>query len=301
MNSLTGYFMEPQNFSLNDGNGIRTIIFFAGCPLKCKWCSNPESYTNTNKIVYNENRCIKCGRCAKVCSYGVGINLNNPIERKLCKSCGLCVKVCLTNSRKNLIYHYNSEEILKIIEKQEIFYRLSGGGVTFSGGEATLQADMLRELVYKLYDKAIDLAIETSGNINFEEMIDILEKLNLIFIDIKHMDNNKHISYTGVGNEKILKNITRLNELKVPVVVRIPVIDGVNSHIENIRKTAEFVKANIDVPKVELLPFHSFGENKYEEIGLKNTSSQFKTPSQQYLRELSKIIENEGVEVVSYK
>lgn len=301
MNSVSGYFMEPQNFSVNDGNGIRTIIFFAGCPLKCQWCSNPESYTNYNKVAHYQKTCIKCERCAEVCPYGVGINLNDVLERKKCKSCGLCVEACPTNSRKNLIYNYNCEQILKIIEKQMIFYRYSGGGVTFSGGEATMKADMLRDLVNKLYDKAIDLAIETSGYFEFDDVKDILRKLNLIFIDIKHMDDNKHKFYTGIGNEKTLKNISRLNELKVPVVIRIPVIEGVNSDIENIRKTAKFVKANIDVPKLELLPYHSFGDNKYEALGLEKPSKQYKTPSPEHLKELCKIVESEGVEVVSYK
>jgi pyruvate formate lyase activating enzyme len=301
MDSISGYFMEPQNFSVNDGNGIRTIIFFAGCPLKCQWCSNPESYTNFNKVAHYEKICIKCGRCVQVCPNGVGINLNDLHEQKKCKSCGLCVEVCPTSSRKKLIHHYTSEQILKMIEKQKIFYRYSNGGITFSGGEATHQKDMLRDLVYKLYDKAVDLAIETSGCFNFDEVKDILEKLNLIFVDIKHMDGNKHRLYTGVDNEKILKNISRLSELKVPVVVRIPVIDGVNSDIENIRKTAQFVKANINVPKIELLPYHSFGDGKYEALGLEKPSMQFKTPSPEYLRELCKIVENEDVEVVSYK
>ena len=301
MNHVSGYFMEPQNFSVNDGNGIRTIIFFAGCPLRCQWCSNPENFTDINKVAHYEKICIKCGRCAQVCPYGVGINLNNPLGRQQCKSCGLCVKACPRNSRKNLIYKYNSEQILEIIEKQKIFYRYSGGGVTFSGGEATLQADMLRELVSKLYDKAIDLAIETSGYFNFDDMKDILEKIDLIFIDIKHMDDYKHRLHTGIGNEKILKNVARLNELKASVVVRIPVIGGVNADIENIRKTAQFVRANIAAPKLELLPYHSFGDSKYEALGLEKPSRRYKTPSSEYLRKLYKIVENEGVEVVSYK
>lgn len=301
MDSISGYFMEPQNFSVNDGEGIRTIIFFAGCHLRCQWCSNPESYTNCNKVAHYEKTCIKCGRCVKACPHGVGINLNNNFEQKKCKACRICVKECPTNSRKNLVYHYSSEQILKIIEKQKIFYRHSGGGVTFSGGEATLQADMLRELVYKLYDQAVDLTIETSGYFNFDEVEDILKKMNLIFVDIKHMDDNKHRLYTGVSNEKILKNICRLNKLKLPVVVRIPVIDGVNSDIENIRKTAKFVKDNINDPKLELLPYHSFGDSKYEALGLEKPSRQFKTPSQEDIRKLCKVVESEGVEVVSYK
>ena len=301
MNPISGYFMEPQNFSVNDGNGIRTIIFFAGCPLSCQWCSNPESHTNFDKVAQYNNTCIQCGRCAEVCPSGIGINLNDPCERELCKACGLCVKVCPTKSRKNLIYRFSSEEILNIIEKQKIFYRFSGGGVTFSGGEVTMQADILRELAYKLYDQVIDLAIETSGYFDFDEVKDILQKINLIFVDIKHMDDNKHKLYTGISNEKILGNIARLNELKVPVVVRIPLVEGVNSDIANIRKTAEFAKNNIHEPKLELLPYHSFGDSKYEALSLEKPSRQFRTTSSEHLEELNEIVENEGVEVVSYK
>jgi pyruvate formate lyase activating enzyme len=301
MDNKSGYFMEIQNFSVNDGNGIRTIIFFAGCPLRCHWCSNPESWTDLDKVAYYERTCIKCGRCARACPSGIGINLNGPLERNRCNACGLCVKACPTNSRKNLNYRYNSEEILKMIERQKIFYRFSGGGVTFSGGEATAQPDILRDLAYKLYDQGIDLAIETSGYFDFDAVKDILEKLNLIFIDIKHMDDGKHRFYTGAGNEKILSNISRLNEFKVPVVVRIPVIDGVNSDIPNIRKTAEFVKNNLAVPKIELLPYHSFGDSKYEALGLEKPSRLFKAASPDCLKELFKIVENEGVEIVSYK
>lgn len=301
MNQSSGYFMEIQNFSVNDGNGIRTIIFFAGCPLSCQWCSNPESRTIHNKVAYYERTCIKCGRCTRACPSEIGINLNNPLERKRCKACGLCMESCPTNSRKNLIYQYKIEEILKMIERQKIFYRFSGGGITFSGGEATAQPDILRGLVYELYDQGIDLAIETSGYFSFDAVKDILEKLNLIFIDIKHMDDSKHRYYTGAGNKKILMNISRLNELKVPVVVRIPVIEGVNSDIPNIRKTAEFVKSNLDIPKIELLPYHLFGDSKYEALGLEKPSKLFKAPSPDYLKELCRIIENEGVEIVSYK
>ncbi len=248
MNNIRGYFMEPQNFSVNNCNGIRTVIFFAGCPLRCKWCANPESHVNLNKISQEEE----------------------------------------------LIHCYSSEEILSIIEKQRIFYR-------FSGGEATFQVDMLRELVYKLYDKAIDLAVETSGYFDFDEVKDILEKLNLIFIDIKHMDDEKHKFFTGVSNKEILKNIGRLQELNVDIVVRIPVIDGVNSDKDNIRKTAIFLKDSIKEPKIEFLPYHSFGDIKYEALGKEKPSRDFRTPSDEYLNELKKIVEDEVVEVVSYK
>lgn len=244
----TGFFMEPQNFSVNDGDGIRTIIFFAGCPLKCKWCANPESQSYNNILVKE----------------------------------------------------YSAEQLLKIIERQEIFYRRSGGGVTFSGGEATLNPSILRELTNTLYDRAINLAIETSAYFNFEKVKDILEKMDLIFVDIKHMDEQEHIIFTGKSNNVILNNIKKMNDLNIPIVVRIPVIEGVNSDDCNIIETASFVKKNIDKPEIELLPYHSFGDEKYEVIGIDKPSRDFKTPSADRLKELKKLIEGQGVGVVSY-
>lgn len=257
MSNLSGYFMEPQNFSVNDGNGIRTLIFFAGCPLRCKWCSNPESHIN--------------------------------------------LKVTEDCNQNPYVHYYSTQDLLDIVEKQLIFYRFSGGGITFSGGEATLQQDILRELVNILYDKGIDLAIETSGYFNFHEIKDIFEKLNLIFIDIKHMDDKEHISFTGVSNKIILENIKHLDSLNIPVVVRIPVIVGVNSQLDNIRKTAKFLKENIKDPQIELLPYHSFGDEKYEALKRDKPSRDFKTPSNEALKEIRKVIEDEGVRLVSYK
>lgn len=301
MNNLYGYFMEPQNFSVNDGEGIRTTIFFAGCPLRCKWCANPEGLESVNRTSFNSEICIGCGKCAINCPVGVGINLKLPEERIKCISCGKCAEVCPAKSRKQLIKRYSIDDILKILKRQEIFYRYSGGGVTFSGGEATLQQDMLRELVNKLYDKAFNLAIETSGYFEFNEVKDILEKLDLIFVDIKHMNTSKHKMLTGVSNEKILYNIKRLNELDANVVVRIPLIAGVNANIENIIETAKFVKYNIKNPMVELLPYHNFGDEKYEALGIEKPSRDFEVPSIEFVNEVKELIKAYGIEVVSYK
>lgn len=297
---MNGYFMEPQNFSVNDGDGIRTVIFFAGCPLNCQWCANPESTLDFKRVSFNKGSCIGCGKCTQICPEGLNIDLNSTGQREKCTSCSSCVENCPTGSRKNLVRMYSDIEILEILKSQEIFYRYSNGGVTFSGGEATLQQDMLRILVNSLYDRAVNMALETSGYFDYDEVKDILARLDLIFVDIKHMDEKKHELYTGKSNKIILENIKKMNMLDVPIVVRIPVIDGVNSDEDNIKKTALFVRENIKNPKIELLPYHNFADEKYECLGFEKMSQNFKIPSDEILSRLKMIIKNEGAESVSY-
>lgn len=297
---LSGYFMEPQNFSVNDGDGIRTMLFFAGCPLACQWCANPEGLVKPNRVAYQPTSCIGCGHCTTICPAGIGIDLNAPGQRSSCTSCGRCVDVCPTHSRKQLVRRWSATEILDRLRRQLIFYRYSGGGVTFSGGEATLQPAILRYLVNDLYDQAVHLALETSGWFEFAEVRDILEKLDLIFIDIKLMDPNKHRYFTGISNETILANIKRLNELTAEVVVRIPLIDGVNADRENILATAQFVKTYLNNPTIELLPYHNFGDEKYEALGLSLPSRDFKTPDAAAINRLTELIKAQGVAVKNY-
>lgn len=256
MKTVKGFFMEPQNFSVNDGEGIRTIIFMAGCPLRCKWCSNPESF-----IQYN---------------------------------------TAIKSSKTNFVFEYTTDEIIKKTEKQELFYRYSGGGVTFSGGEPTFQKEVLRDLVYKFYDKAIDMNIETCGYFNFDDVKDIFEKFSLVFIDLKHMDPPIHKKFTGVDNDLILSNIKKIGMMSIPIVIRIPLIEGVNATEENIRSIAAFLKENLESPKIELLPYHSFGNEKYEALGLSLPSEDFKTPTKEKIEILKKLLASEGIEIVSY-
>lgn len=257
--SMTGLFMAPQNFSVNDGDGIRTLIFFAGCPLRCSWCSNPESHISLNQAAPDQR----------------GSNA--------------------------YIRRYTVQEILDLTEKQGIFYRKSGGGITFSGGEATLQPEMLRTLVSHFYDRAIPMALETSAWFEFEAIRDILGRLDLIFMDIKHMDPGKHRDLTGRSNEKILDNIARTAALKVPIIIRIPLIEGVNADEDNIRATARFVKTNVLEPKIELLPYHAFGDEKYRSLGMPLPSRDFKAPDSSKISRLIRIIQSEGGEVVSFR
>lgn len=245
-----GYMMKAQNYSVNDGEGIRTVLFLAGCPLRCKWCCNPESFT--------------------------------------------------LESKENFVSLYTIEEILKSIENQKIFYRHSGGGVTFSGGEATVQVDFLRALVNKLYDDGVHLAIETSGYFKFEDVEAILSKMDQIFVDVKLMDDDKHIKYTGKSNRLILENIKRMNKLSGEIIIRIPVIAGVNDSEENSQQTARYLRKVLDKPQIELLPYHSLGLYKYELLGIEYREKSFSPPTNETIKTLENIIKNEAVKIVSY-
>jgi pyruvate formate lyase activating enzyme len=245
-----GYMMNPQNFSVNDGEGIRTVLFLTGCPLRCKWCANPESFT--------------------------------------------------INKKNDFVLPYTVKEVLEFVDKQKVFYRHSGGGVTFSGGEATVQIDFLRELVNKLYDDGLHLAIETSGYFVFEEVEDILKKMDHIFVDVKHMNTDVHKRYTSQNNNLILKNIEKMNSLSGEIIIRIPLIEGVNASEENIRETAIFIKKTLKKPKIELLPYHELGTYKYKRLGLDYDFQGFSRPSDKKIEKLEYIFQQEGVEVVSY-
>lgn len=241
--------MQMQNFSVNDGEGIRTVIFLAGCPLRCKWCANPE-----------------------------GMNQKNPMT-----------------------HWAETEEIASEIERQSIFYRFSGGGVTFSGGEATAQPEFLRELTNLFYDEGYNLAIETCGQFDFPTIEPVLKKMDLVFMDLKHIDPEKHRQYTGVDNSLILKNLQRTARLGVPMVVRIPVIVGANADEKSMRDAFVFLRDYAPSVSLELLPYHRYGESKYDALGLARPDSRFQIPTAEQMRELQDMACGYGLKVVSYK
>lgn len=297
--AVKGYVMQLQPFSVNDGDGIRTTIFLAGCPLRCKWCANPEGFAQRPLIGWYERKCIGCGACRAVCCEHIGINLN--IERARCKACGSCVSVCPKLARTQMVSLKDADDIIEQVRKHEIFYRYSKGGVTFSGGEATAQPRLLNYLSEALYDMNISMAIESCGHFEFDTVRESLERMDLIFMDLKLMDDEKHKLYTGVSNELILRNIGRMSELSAKVVIRIPVIGGVNNDEDNIRASAVYVHTKLPKASMELLPYHIFGKVKYEAIGLPYEHDDFYTPNPDELEHLKELVRKEGVETVDYR
>lgn len=251
---LIGYISNIQRFSLNDGEGVRTSIFLSGCPLRCKWCANPETW-----------------------------ELHSEKDNQL-------------NSRAMSL-----KEVVDIVKKDIIFFNESGGGVTFTGGEPSVQNYFLRELSKAFEKLGLEMAIETCGVFQWSKMSDILEKMDLIFVDIKHMDPLKHLEFCGVENHLILENIKKMKDLGGDIVVRVPLISNVNDSEENIRKTANFIKQNLSKAKIELLPYHELGDYKYDLLEISHKNKKFVKPSEAKIKYLEKIIEEIGVSFINYK
>ena len=248
--SVKGYIMQIQPFSVNDGEGIRTNIFMAGCPLRCRWCSNPEGFEQKELIGWYSRRCIGCGACVAVCPKGIAIEMDEAAHRS-CISCGACASACPQEARARMVHLMDADDVIKEVHRHRLFYSYSGGGVTFSGGEATTQPEFLDYVSRELYDSGYSIDIESCGYFDFEKVRSSLERMDLIFMDLKHMDPELHMMYTGVSNELILENIALLGSLKHPgnelsgdgknapaIVIRIPVIGGVNNSEENIAASA---------------------------------------------------------------
>ncbi len=311
---VKGYIMQIQPFSVNDGEGIRTNIFMAGCPLRCSWCSNPEGFVQKPLIGWYKRRCIGCGACAAVCPQGIGIDMDADGHDR-CVSCGACVSVCPEEARSRMVTLMDADDVIKEVNKHRLFYSYSGGGVTFSGGEATSQPEFLDYLSRELYDSGYSIDIESCGYFDFERVRPSLERMDLIFMDLKHMDPEAHKKYTGVSNERILENIARLGTLRreenagsLPgndgapeVVIRIPVIGGVNNSEENIAASAAYVHDVLPDARMELLPYHAFGKIKYEAIGRPFGQEDFYTPGKEEMKNLRSIAAAQGVIIADYR
>lgn len=268
---------DIERNSFVDGPGIRTTVFFKGCNLKCAWCHNPESQDYKPQMMFYKDKCTGCGKCKEKCP--------NNLEK--CDLCGNCTIYCPVEARRVCGKVYTAHEILEEVIKDKAFYDNSGGGVTFSGGECMLQIDFLLEILKKCKQNGISTAVDTAGHIPFENFEKILPYTDMFLYDFKIFDSEKHKEYVGVGNELILENLAKLLKIGAKVYVRIPVIAGVNDSVEEMQQIKAFLYENGKPEKVELLPYHAMGENKYRAIG--KEPKIFKTPDKEKMQELREI------------
>ena len=297
MKSNCGIIFNIQKFSINDGAGIRTVVFFKGCPLRCTWCANPESQESNPQILWDSKKCINCQTCVKICPEFAIKNINNQIKinYKTCNLCKICVENCPKHALKVEGEIKTVDEIMKIVMQDLPFYEESGGGVTLSGGEAAMQPEFAIELLKALKAKNIHTAIETTGFVSQEIFKNIVEYLDLLLFDIKHWDESKHKEKTGVSNVPILKNMKYAIDAKKEVLPRLPVIPDYNNSLDDAKGFVQRLK-EVGAKRVQLLPFHQFGQNKYHLLGRDYDFANVKALHAEDLKDFQQIFINNDID-----
>lgn len=296
---MKGNIFNIQKYSIHDGPGIRTTVFFKGCPLKCQWCHNPESQNFNKEVMFFKDKCIECGFCLKACKNNALCFEENSIKinRDKCNICGDCCEECPTTARSMVGEEKSCDDVLKEILKDKIFYDESGGGVTFSGGEPLSQGKFLKTLLIKCKNKGINTTVDTSGFGDEKLIEDIAPYVDLFLYDLKIIDNEKHNKYIGVSNEMILNNLKALKNLNKRVFIRIPIIPTINDGNKDIDDFITTLK-NIGVfEQINLLPYHNISSEKYRRLNKKYELTNINVPSDEKMEEIKKVFENEGFKV----
>ena len=296
--NASGTVFDIQRFSLHDGPGIRTIVFLKGCPLSCKWCSNPESQNMKPVIMYKKNECLHCGRCINACSRkAISFENKTFIDRSICTGCGECANACPAGALVVKGKTMTVQQLIRELKKDATTYRRSGGGITLSGGEPLVQYEFAAELLRACKAQGWDTAIETTGAGITEAVEKVIPYVDTVLLDIKHLDTEKHKKFTGIGNEQILKNAARISQIS-STVVRVPVIPGFNYSEEEIRAITEFAKTLRGMRTIHLLPYHTFGENKYDLLGRDYALADINPLKPEELEHLKTMVEREGFQCI---
>lgn len=282
--------------SLHDGPGVRTVVYFKGCGLRCKWCHNPETLSLKKQISYIKSKCIHCGKCIKKCpEHHIIQNDDMVFLREGCTACGECAKVCPSLALELCGEEKNIEEVFGEIKKDLHYYFMSGGGVTFSGGECLLQADFVMQIAGKCKEDKINTAIESSLFVPYENVKKVIPYIDLFFVDLKIPDFEKHRRYTGKDNRLIIDNIVRLSKEHNNIILRIPIIPGVNDSKDDITGLAEIIKTfGCGVKKVELLKYNTLAEEKYVAVGKEYTKFAQNAQSDNEMQVLCDMLEKES-------
>ncbi|BCS89836.1 glycyl-radical enzyme activating protein [Pseudodesulfovibrio sediminis] len=289
-----GLVFDIQRFAVHDGGGIRTLVFLKGCPLSCKWCQNPESMNPKPELMRIPHSCIACVKCMANCPENVikfGDTGEVVLDRNNCTMCGECVNICYAGSMTIVGRYLTVDEVMTEVDRDQKFYSVSGGGVTFSGGEPTMQGEFLLECLKASKERGLHTAIETCGQAPWKTYESLLDHLDLVLCDIKHMDSDRHKELTGLPNETILNNISRLSQAGIPLKVRLPLIPGSNDDAANLEATARFVATLPTAHGLDILPYHRLGEPKWHQLGKEYTMSGVSPHDREAVLECAEIVE----------
>ena len=297
---MDGIVFNIQRYSIDDGPGIRTTVFVKGCPLRCPWCSNPESVQSVPQLLHRYTACKKCGVCAAVCPNGAiafDPEKGPEFNRSKCVTCGLCAKKCLAQAIQITGEVMSVEKVWKTVRKDMVYYEESGGGVTCSGGEILAQADFVAELFKKCRENGVHTCADTSGYGTPEALEKILEYTDLVYFDIKQLDPVRHEQMIGVPLEPVLKSFHTIAARGIPLVVRMPLIPDHNDSAENLQAIANLVKEEAPHAQVHIMPYHRYGESKYASIGEKYPLEGLRENTPEDLERARKIFEDAGLDV----
>lgn len=294
----TAVVTNIQRYSTHDGDGVRTTIFFKGCPLSCRWCHNPESQDFRKELFFYGNKCKNCGGCIPRCSSGAnGMEAGKLVfDRSKCTACGSCTDWCIYEARELAGVDYTVEQLVKEAKKDRMFYEQSGGGVTLSGGEVMSQdVEFLEPLCRALHREGLSVFIDTCGFAPYEKYEKILPYVDTFLYDIKAMDSAIHQEWTGVENGLILENLKKLSAAGANIYIRIPTIGGVNADEGFMQQVIAFLKENnIHPAQVNLLPYHNYGRNKYASLAKEYDDASMQVPTNEQMEQFKELFINNG-------
>ncbi len=295
--SPRGLITNVQRFSVHDGPGIRTTVFLKGCPMRCFWCHNPETWRMRPEVQLFADRCIGCGICFTRCPQGAHVQVDGQrqFRRELCRACGRCVETCYAEALTLVGQWWTPEELLAELLKDQPFYTQSGGGITLSGGEPLLQQPFSLRVLQMGREAGLHTAIETCALAPWEKLAELLPWLDLVIMDVKLMDDEQHRAVTGVSNRRILENARRLAEVGVPLIVRTPVVPTVNDTPEAIGAIARFIRSFPNLLYYELLPFHRLAEGKYRSLGLPYRAGSLPSLTREHIQALVQHVRDLGL------
>ena len=299
INMETGLISNIQFYSTKDGPGIRTTVFCVGCNLKCVWCANPELIDSKEKVMYYKQRCIQCGKCVSINPEAITLNETAcSIQRDKVKDWDLLVNSCPKDAYEKKGMRISSDDLVKKLLRDKEFYQVSNGGVTFSGGEAALQALFVKECAQKLHQNGIHVALDTAGLIQWNRLKDLIVDIDLILFDIKAYNSSIHKKCTGCDNTLILQNLKEISKLNKDLWIRLVIVPGWNDDLEDIKNRFKFIKKlGSCVKRVDVLKYHNLGSSKYEQLGIPYSIAPNTIVCDEFIQQIKTIAKEEQVDI----